>query len=83
MNSYNNLRDVPLCWGDIVAMHEEREKMKERTFERMINALPKINIDRSPPFYYQSGSPIIDELRGIRSMGNCYFHQSFQIKICI
>ena len=74
---------MPLSWGDIVEMQEAKERLREGTFVRMMAALPKTIINRGLPFYNQSGSPIVDELRGIMSMGDCYSHRSFQIKLIL
>jgi hypothetical protein len=71
---------MPLSWGDLVAMQERRGNMLEETFRRVMDGMPKGIIKRSPPFYNQSGSPIVDEYFHRITEGQKYTKPSFEIK---
>jgi hypothetical protein len=78
MNTGKMLKDLHLSWGDLVALHEIAGRSKE--------AFAYMGVKRTqPPWpgeYQQSSiSDIVDECRGIKTLGRCYTKPSFEVKI--
>lgn len=78
MNSYKSLKDLHIKWTDLLRTYEGASDI--------VQGLVAIKPRSHPPIpsgiYNQSSkSPIVDELRELKTMGQCYTKMIFEAKI--
>ena len=79
MNTLENLQHIHVSWGDLVRMWQEKEDLmfafRDYGFRRSHPPIPAGTYTQS------SVSDIVDEARGIKTLGRCYTQPSFEIKL--
>jgi hypothetical protein len=75
MNDNEHIRRLPLSIDDLI-----RYKAME-VLQQMARATMPRSTKPWPPFYNQSGNEAVDKLRGIKTLGDCYTHPTFEAKL--
>lgn len=78
MNSHKSLKDIHLSWSDLMSLYQRVGSIKEYAIANTPRENPPL-----PGIYNQSSvSELVDEYRGIKTMGpNYYTKPSFEIKV--
>lgn len=78
MNTKDKLNHIHVSFWDLVQWHTNKEEFFEMSGCRM---RLKFYPHEKATYNQSSVSDIVDEYRGIRTLGHCYTRHSFEIKI--
>lgn len=78
MNNSHHLKKMPIQWTDLLRAFEGADIVRNY----VLGVIGHINPPIPSGTYNQSSiSEIVDECRGIKTMGQCYTKQTFEAKI--
>lgn len=78
MNDSRHLKNMPIQWSDLLRVYERADVF----MTWVAGAVKRTNPPVPPGVYNQSSiSDIVDEYRGMQTMGRCYTRTSFEAKL--